>query len=58
MIISMSISEFLTLIFFFLFFGSLIYQTAIYFKNKKEKRAVAQKESNNLDNIDFHVDDE
>jgi len=58
MIIFMSISEFLTLIFFLLFAGSFIYQTAIYFKKKKEKRVVDEKEPNNLDNIDFHVDDE
>lgn len=57
-IISLTISAFLTLIFFFLFVGSLIYQVVTYSKIKKEKIIITEKGSGNIDNIDFHVDDE
>ena len=58
MIIFMSISEFLSLILFFLFLGSLIYQISNYFKIKKNKVNDAEKTVTKIEDIDFHVDEE
>ncbi|MEN8193630.1 MAG: hypothetical protein ABFS12_12485 [Bacteroidota bacterium] len=58
MIIFLSVSEFLALIFFFLFVGSLIYQISIYLKKRKEERVVMDDKLSNMDNIDFHINNE
>ena len=57
-IISLTLSAFLTLMFFFLFVGSLIYQVVTYSKIKKAKIIITEKVSDNLDSIDFHIDEE